>query len=67
MVYDLTESIVTIFKQLRDLQDFGEATQQNDYSDTQLIKFTIQIIRTKVNFGMILGGGMRKYKLIRHG
>ena len=45
MIYGLTEPIVTTFNKLEDLQDFGTSTQ-NDYPDTQLIKFLIDIIKT---------------------
>ena len=43
MVYDLAKSIVNFFDELEELQDFGAAAQ-NDYSDIQLIKFSLQII-----------------------
>ena len=49
MVYDLIESIVQIFDELEEIQDFGEATQ-NDDSDMQSIKFALQIIKNTGKF-----------------
>ena len=45
IVYDPMEHIVAIFNELKDLQHF-ETVAQINYSDTQLIKFAIQIIKT---------------------
>ena len=44
MFYHLTEPIVQIFDELEELQYLGSASQ-NDYSDMQLITFTLQIIK----------------------
>ena len=49
MVYDLTEPIAQIFDKLEILRSSGAVTH-NDYSDMQLIKFTLQIIKNTDEF-----------------
>ena len=47
MIYDLTQPKITIFNALEDLQELAKAAE-NKYTEVQLVKFGIDIIKIHV-------------------